>query len=421
MKTKAVRLYGENDLRLDEFELPELKDNEILAHIISDSVCMSSHKAAELGSKHKRVPAYIAEKPIILGHEFCGKIIEVGEKWSSKFTPGQKFTVQPALNYKGSLDAPGYSYHYIGGSATYIIIPNEVMEMDCLLVYDGNYFFSGSLSEPMSCIIGAFHANYHIPPGTYTHNMGIKEHGNMAILAGVGPMGLGAIDYAIHNHNRKPKRLVVTDIDERRLERAAKIYTVAEAKKNNVELRYVNTSDIENVEDHLLSMTNGEAYDDVYVFTPVSILIKQADFILARDGCLNFFAGPTHAEFSGELDFFKVHYSGTHIAANTGGNTDDMREALDLMAKGVVDPSSMITHVGGLNSVVNTILDLPKIHGGKKLIYTNLDMELTAINDFEDKSKEKPMFEELSNIVISNNGLWCGEAETYLLENCKKI
>lgn len=38
MKTKAVRLYGKEDLRLEEFELPEISDNEILAHIISDSI-----------------------------------------------------------------------------------------------------------------------------------------------------------------------------------------------------------------------------------------------------------------------------------------------------------------------------------------------------------------------------------------------
>ena len=29
MKTKAVRLHGANDLRLDEFELPEIKEEEM--------------------------------------------------------------------------------------------------------------------------------------------------------------------------------------------------------------------------------------------------------------------------------------------------------------------------------------------------------------------------------------------------------
>ena len=58
------------------------------------------------------------------------------------------------------------------------------------------------------------------------------------ILAGVGPMGIGAIDYAIHC-DRKPGLLVVTDIDEARLKRAASIYTVEEAEKNGVRLRCV--------------------------------------------------------------------------------------------------------------------------------------------------------------------------------------
>jgi L-sorbose 1-phosphate reductase len=47
MRTKAIRIYGKNDLRLDEFELPAIKDDEILAHVICDSICMSSYKIME--------------------------------------------------------------------------------------------------------------------------------------------------------------------------------------------------------------------------------------------------------------------------------------------------------------------------------------------------------------------------------------
>jgi len=184
MKTTAVRLYGKNDLRLESFELPKIKENEILAKIVSDSICMSSYKAAKQGAEHKRVPKNIDKEPVIIGHEFCGEILEVGKTWQKKFKAGQRFTIQPALNYKGSLDAPGYSYKYIGGGATYVIIPNEVMELNCLLVYKGDAFFYGSLSEPMSCIAGAYHAQYHTKGGSYVHNMGIKEGGNVAILAG---------------------------------------------------------------------------------------------------------------------------------------------------------------------------------------------------------------------------------------------
>ncbi|MCK5155699.1 MAG: alcohol dehydrogenase catalytic domain-containing protein, partial [Spirochaetales bacterium] len=183
MKTKAVRIYGKKDLRLEEFDLPEMKEDEILAEIITNSICMSTHKAANQGADHKRVPDDIAVNPTIVGHEFCGIILEVGRKWSKKFTKGQKFSIQPALNYKGSLEAPGYSFRWIGGNATHVVIPNEVMEMDCLLPYVGEAFFMGSLSEPVSCIVGTYHAMYHITQGTYVHNMGIVKGGNAAILA----------------------------------------------------------------------------------------------------------------------------------------------------------------------------------------------------------------------------------------------
>ena len=343
MKTKAVRLYGKEDLRLEEFELPAIKDGEILAHIVSDSLCMSSYKAQSQGSDHKRVPDDVADNPIIIGHEFCGEIVEVGSKWSSKFKSGDRFSIQPALNYKGSLEAPGYSFQYIGGDATHIIIPEEVMIMDCLLPYEGESFFMGSLAEPMSCLVGAMHANYHIKQGTYIHEMGIVDGGSMAILAGVGPMGLGLIDYAIHCE-RKPGRLVITDIDSARLDRAASIYTVEEARKNGVELVYLNTAEVESPIEKLLEINKGGGYDDVFVMAPVKPVVEQGDAILGKDGCLNFFAGPSDQSFSASMNFYDVHYAAHHIVGTSGGNTDDMKESLKMMAAGLINPAAMITY-----------------------------------------------------------------------------
>ena len=85
MKTKAVRMYGKKDLRLEEFELPEIKEDEILAKVVSDSLCMSSYKAAKQGASHKRVPDNVSENPVMIGHEFCGEIVKVGSKWQDEF------------------------------------------------------------------------------------------------------------------------------------------------------------------------------------------------------------------------------------------------------------------------------------------------------------------------------------------------
>ncbi len=415
MKTKAVRLYGKDDLRLEEFELPAIKDNEILAKVVSDSICMSSYKATHQGTDHKRVPNDVAKNPVIIGHEFAGEIVQVGAKWASAFKPGDKFSIQPAMNYPGGpvgiYSAPGYSYQYIGGDATYVIIPNEVMELGCLLPFRGEGFYPASLSEPLSCVIGAMHANYHGTPGKYVHTMEIKDGGKMALLASVGPMGLAAINYVLHREDRKPKLLVVTDINQERLDRAASLYTVEFAKSRGIELHYVNTG-VENPVELLKSFTGGEGYDDVFCFAPVAPVVEQADDILAFDGCLNFFAGPSKALFKAPFNFYNVHYNNTHVVGTSGGNTDDMKEALHYMGKGM-DPAGLVTHIGGLNAVIDTTINLPSIPGGKKLIYTHIEMPLTAIADFGKQGT--PLFDELDRLCKAHNGLWNVEAETYLL------
>ncbi len=424
MKTKAVRLHGTMDLRMEEFELPEITDGEILACIISDSICMSSYKAASQGKNHKRVPDDVETNPVIIGHEFCGKIVKVGAKWADQFKAGDKFVIQPAINYKGSLASPGYSYKYCGGAATYVIIPEEVMLMNCLLPYDGDAYFYGSLAEPMSCIVGGYHANYHTKPGVYVHDMGTVKGGNMAILAGAGPMGLGCADYAIHG-GRPPKLLIVTDLDDARLARAAELLPVEDAKKYGVDLHFVNTSSVENPVEYLHSFTGGEGFNDVFVYAPVKSVVEMGDALLARDGCLNFFAGPTNPEFSAMFNFYNVHYGATHIVGTSGGNTDDMKESISLMEKKLINPAGMITHIGGLNACAETTMNLPKIKGAKKLIYTHVELPLTAVEDFGKAAEENAgtelgaLYADLDKLCKAAGNLWCPAAEKRLLEYAK--
>ncbi|MFA7226882.1 MAG: zinc-binding dehydrogenase, partial [Dysgonamonadaceae bacterium] len=388
------------------------------------SLCMSSYKAAIQGADHKRVPDNVAENPVIIGHEFAGELIEIGSKWADRFKVGDKFSIQPALNYEdgpvGILSAPGYSYSYIGGDATYVIIPNEVMERNCLLPYRGEGFYPASLAEPLSCVIGAMHANYHLTPGSYVHKMEIVDGGKMAILAGVGPMGLAAINFVLHREDRRPSLLVVTDIDQARLDRAASLYTVEFAASRGIELHYINTSVMQDPVEELRALTNGEGYNDVFVFAPVRSVVEQADAILGFDGCLNFFAGPSDPNFSAMLNFYNVHYAYTHVVGTSGVNNEDMLEALDMMNKGL-DPAGLITHIGGLNAVPEATLHLPEISGGKKLIYTHINMPLTAISDFAELGKTNEVFKELASICDKYKGLWNVEAEAFLLENANKL
>ncbi len=419
MKARGVRLHAANDLRLEEFELPEITDDEILVKVVSDSICMSTYKCAILGTRHKRVHPDVAEHPAIMGHEFAGDIVKVGKNHQDTFKPGMKFTLQPALNYKGTMWSPGYSYEFFGGDTTYCVIPAEVMELGCLLEYKGRAYYEASLAEPMSCSIGAFHAAYHTQMGVYEHFMGIKEGGKMAIMAGAGPMGLGALTYALHC-DRRPSMVVVTDLNQERLDRAGELFPPAEVmEKEGIELHFVNTGNYEDPVAELMKISGGTGYDDVLCYAPVASVVTQSSAILGRDGCLNFFAGPTDKQFSATMNFYDVHYNSTHVMGTTGGNTADMIESLKLTAEGRIDPAVMVTHIGGLDAAAETTLNLPKIPGGKKLIYTHLELPLTALTDLRAKGEREndSRFVELADIVDAHKGLWCPEAEEYLLSH----
>jgi threonine dehydrogenase-like Zn-dependent dehydrogenase len=420
MKTTALRLYGKSDLRLETFELPEIKDDEVLANVITNSICMSDYKAVIQGADHKRVTKDIAEKPIIIGHEQCGTILKVGEKLKNKFQVGMKYSIQPAVNYPGKeSEAVGYSYQYTGGDATKIVVSSDVIEMNCLIPYSGDSFFKASLSEPVACILCALKSQYHVKPQQYKHEMGINKDGKLAILGGAGPMGLEFLDILL-NGERKPKLLVLTDIDQNKLDRAAVLFPPDEAAQNGVSLFYVNVSN-KNAVQELMNLSGNKGYDDVFVMVPHAAVVEQASIILGFDGCLNFFTGPTNQNFTAAFNFYNVHYYGHHIIGSVGSTTEDMLDALDLIGKEIINPAIMITHIGGLDSATKAILNLPNIPGGKKLIYTGISLPLVALEDFPANGETDPLFNKLSLIINKTKGIWSKEAEDYLLSHAKPI
>lgn len=417
MKTKAVRIYGVHDLRLEEFELPPMGEDEIQARIVTDSLCLSTYKVQNQGAKHKKLPNDLAENPVIMGHEFCGIIEAVGSKWQHLYKPGDKFVAQPNLGRADTFSL-GYSFPYVGGEATKVIIMNEAIEKGCLLPYKGESFFEGALVEPLSCVIAGFKANFHLRDrNDYDHTMGIKEGGAMAILGGTGPMGSLAIDYAIHSE-KKPSLLVVTGSTPSRLERSKQLYTVEEAAKHDVELHYVLTPKGSDFVEELKALTpQGKGFDDIFLMVAQEDMVTKSEALLAGDGCLNFFAGPSDSQFTASMNFYNLHYNATHFVGTSGSNTQDMKDAIQCIENKVVDLAKIATHVMGLNDVCDSIMQLPTLPGGKKIVYSQKNYPITDVNSFGAGAME----EKLKEIVKKHNGLWSAEAERCFLENCPEI
>ncbi|MEE0038035.1 MAG: zinc-binding dehydrogenase [Lachnospiraceae bacterium] len=418
MNTKAVRIYGVKDLRLEEFELPTMKDDEIEARIVTDSLCMSTYKVSNQGEKHKKLPNDLKNHPVIMGHEFCGVITKVGEKWKHLYKPGDCFVAQPNLGRADTFSL-GYSFPYVGGEATNVVIMNEAIEKGCLLPYKGEGFFEGALVEPLSCIVAGFKANFHLRDrNDYDHTMGIKENGALAILGGTGPMGFLAIDYAIHN-DRRPKHLVVTGRTQSKLDMAKRLYPVEEAAKYGVTLTYVLTADEDDIVEELKALTpDAKGFDDIFLMAAKERLVTQAEQLLAYDGCLNFFAGPADSKFASTINFYNIHYNATHFVGTSGSNTQDMKDAIALIENKTVNVAKIATHIMGLNHVCESILNLPKMPGGKKIVYSGKEFPVTDVSAFgENNELEK----HLKELVDAHDGLWNAEAEQYFLEHAKDI
>lgn len=417
MKTKAVRIYGVHDLRLEEFELPEMGEDEIQARIITDSLCLSTWKVQNQGAKHKKLPNDLENNPVIMGHEFCGIIESVGKKWQHLYKPGDKFVAQPNLMREDTFTM-GYSFPYVGGEATKVIIMNEAIEKGCLLPYKGDSFFEGALVEPLSCIIAGFKANFHLRDrNDYDHTMGIKVGGAMAILGGTGPMGSLAIDYAIHGEKR-PSVLVVTGSTPAKLERSKKLYPVEDAAKHGVQLHYVLTPKGSDFVAELKALTpGGKGFDDIFLMVAQEDMVTKSEALLAWDGCLNFFAGPSDSKFASSINFYNVHYNATHFVGTSGSNTQDMKDAIICIENKVVDLAKIATHVMGLNDVCESIMQLPSLPGGKKIVYSQKNYPITDVQNFSGGEFEQT----LKAIVERHNGLWSAEAEKFFLEHCADI
>ena len=410
MRIHAARIHGKGEVSVDEVDLPPIGPDELLMKIVSSSMCMSTYKAVALGPEHKRVPDDVAAHPTMTGHEFAGIIAGVGQHLDHQFHTGEHVGIQPALGLPGG-ESPGYSYPYYGGDATYCIIPKVAIDHGCVLAYNSDYFANASLAEPMMCLIGAYHANYHTTQYVYRHEMGIRPRGKLALLGAAGPMGLGAIQYALAGPYH-PELVVVTDIDQDRLDRTAQLIP-PESAPHGTRLIYRNTSGADPV-GNLRQTSGGTGFDDVFVFAPVPELVATGDKILGTDGCLNFFSGPMDPGFSAPFNFYNVHYESTHVVGTSGGATSDMKESLDLSARGAINPSMMITHIGGLNAVPRAILGLHDTPGGKRMIYPQIDLPLTPIADFAALGANTPLFADLAASCDRHNGLWNAEAETIL-------
>jgi L-iditol 2-dehydrogenase len=196
---KVAMFYGPGDVRLEEKDIPEIKDTEVLVRIRAALTCGTDVKTYRRG--HTLLPP-----PSPFGHEYAGDVVAVGEKVE---------TVAEGMRVVAANSAPcGHCFYckrgreslcenlfFVWGAfAEYIVVPERIVKKNLLIVPDHVTYEEAALTEPLACVIH-----------------GVEESticmGDTVVINGAGPIGL----FFTALVKQKGARVIQTDLVDERL------------------------------------------------------------------------------------------------------------------------------------------------------------------------------------------------------------
>ncbi len=205
---KAAVYQGKEQLIVQDVPDPALEEGEILLQIDACSVCGTDMRTYRHGDKK-------IEPPRILGHEFCGKVVESRANGTSNIKIGDRvvmYIVMPCGNCKYCkagrqnlcVNRTTMSYHHDGAFAPFMKVPAKAVKEGNLIKVDNPGISSEhlSLSEPLGCVMNA--AN--------RLQIGFKD--TVAVI-GAGPIG---VMHAILARLAGAQKVWMLDISDNRLE-----------------------------------------------------------------------------------------------------------------------------------------------------------------------------------------------------------
>jgi (R,R)-butanediol dehydrogenase/meso-butanediol dehydrogenase/diacetyl reductase len=315
---KAAVYEGADDIQVKEVPEPEFGPTDVLVKPKYVGICGTDLSAWEYG---------MYEGGLIMGHEFTGEVVDVGEK-VSKWKMGDR-VVPNSLIPCGKCSFCTKSRHSLcedmqmvgismnGGLAELVALPEEVLHQ----LPDSVDYKTGIFVEPLSIVIRGFKRIDFEP-------------GNSVLVLGTGPIGLLSIQLA---RVRRASAIYATEVKPARLEMAK--MSGCDAAFNAME---------ESVSLRIESFTAGMGVDLVIECTGEPGPTADAFQLVKRGGTiviLGISEEPVEADFmTGVLNELKVQFSYLGYA--------EFPEAIELLSSKTIDPTPYITKVVPLERVV---------------------------------------------------------------------
>jgi len=311
---KAAVFKGVNNFVVEDRPIPEIKNpTDVLLEIYGCGICGTDPKI--IAGEHPVVPG------IILGHEYAGTVLKVGEKVKN-VKPGDRVTVDVDIkcgecyycktgreNLCQNIKTLGE--HLDGGYTLYNISPASTLYK----MPDTMPFEAGILAGPISCVANGVR-RAQIKPG------------DTVVIIGAGPMGLLYLQLL---KNSEAARVIVCEVKDKRIE---------DAKKFGAEI--VIDPKKEDPAEVVKSLTDGRGADVVIEAAGNPIATKQALSMTGRGGKVVLFGiNPQGQEVPiqpFDVTFRQIEIVGSFISNYT------FHAALELLNAGKFDLENFITH-----------------------------------------------------------------------------
>jgi L-iditol 2-dehydrogenase len=339
---KAARLFGKNDLRIQDIPVPVVLPGEILLRTAVASICGTDIRMLKHGH------AYATEEnPLVIGHELSGTIEKLGEGVAG-YAVGQRVCVAPNYNPRrsrlvvagdGHLD-PDYralGIHEDGAFAEFVRIPADaVAQGNVFPIADHVSFKEAALIEPMSCVYNAYEK-----AGT--------RPGDTVLIIGGGPIG---VMHAKISRLAGAAKVVINDFHAERLEMARSLDPTFQTLQGDVRAG-------------ILEMTSGRGPDVVITACPAPEAQTLAVEIAAVNGRVVFFGGLPKDRALVPLDTNLIHYRQLMVTGTTRQSLRQFQACLELVTEGVLRLEDLVTATYSLENTTDAIAAMTSARGLK--------------------------------------------------------
>lgn len=316
---KAAVLHSPGHCSIEDLPVPEAGAGELLVAVGANTICGTDVRLIE-GTKTAGV-----RPGVILGHEFCGTIAEVGAGVSG-FKAGQQVSISPAVvchecpqclagmeNLCSHLRLFGYEFD--GGLAEYVRIPFDAMKHGRVVATPHEVPPALlALAEPLSCCLNGQRQT------PVTADMTV-------VVVGTGAIGLIHIALAARAGAR-----VIAVGRPGRLEPALAMGAEEATSLGGDELARF-----------LHDRTGGQGADLVIVSASSLELAHEALLLVRPGGAVNYFAGFPAGQRA-QIDPNLIHYRQISVVGSANARLEDHTAAVELISSGKMDLSSLVTH-----------------------------------------------------------------------------